>query len=533
MSTPASSLRASFVAASFVAAPFVLAALLAPRALAQTNDPLAPSDPPPTDSATEAAAAESAPNETDPSGIENPWIETPRSDVDAIGASSDAASAPSVAAATVTADEPAEEPAPLPPGTFEVGELRLRLESEARARLEARTAPFLPTTTGAITRGEAALFVESRIRLGLDAQWRQLRVYVQAQDARNFGTILPGQAAGSSTDFHQGYFEVRGDAGYVRLGRQEYVLGGERFIGPLAWLAAARSFDGLRLHGDFGRFQPDVFLSWTRAQGAVTDTSGNTRDSEGDFLGVLALTTRLESLTVEPYVIYRHVAPNGAAPTSQRDVVHFGARVNGKTGPWIYELEAALQTGRVRDDRYGAIGDANAILAGAAIADVGYEIGGAAGLSLLLGGAYGTGASADGTIDELDNFFPTNHLFYGYADLHGLRNTIDARLRVQLAPSSVPLKLWVDAHLLALADPGARWSNAGGATLGVNPANDDRITGGELDLEVRWTPIERFTVWGGYALFLPGPAVEALAAPGDDRATDPTHWLYVMAGVAL
>ncbi|MCB9602445.1 MAG: alginate export family protein [Sandaracinus sp.] len=427
-------------------------------------------------------------------------------------------------------EEPTEPP--LPPGTFRVGELQLRLDAEARARFEARTAPFLPTA-GPVTRGDARLFVESRIRLGLDAQWRHLRVFVQAQDARNYGDVAPGAAAGGSTDFHQGYFELRGEPGYVRVGRQEYALGAERFVGPLAWLAGARSFDGVRAHGEFGRFQPDVFVSWNRAQGSVTDTGGATRDSEGDLLGVLALTTRLESLTLEPYVIYRHVGPSGAAPTGQRDIVHFGARVNGKSGPWIYDVEAALQTGRVRSDRFDAMGNASAHLAGAAVADVGYEIGGAAGLTLLVGGAYGTGASADGDVDELDNFFPTNHLFYGYADLHGLRNTIDGRVRVQLAPSSVPLKLWVDAHVLALANPSARWSNAGGATLGVNPTNDDRLTGGEIDLELRWTPIERFTVWGGYALFLPGPAVEALALPGDDRATDPTHWLYVMAGVAL
>ncbi|MCA9615278.1 MAG: alginate export family protein, partial [Myxococcales bacterium] len=309
-----------------------------------------------------------------------------------------------------------------------MGELQLRLDAEARARFEARTAPFLPTT-GPVARGEARLFVESRIRLGLDAQWRRLRVFVQAQDARNYGDVAPGTAAGGSTDFHQGYFELRGEPGYVRVGRQEYALGAERFIGPLAWLAGARSFDGVRAHGDFGRFQPDVFVSWSRAQANVTDPGGATHDTEGDFLGVLALTTRLETLTFEPYVLYRHVGPSGAAPTSQRDIVHFGARVNGKSGPWLYDVEAALQTGRVRSDRFDATGDATAHLAGAAEVDVGYEIGGAAGLTLLVGGAYGTGASADGDVDELDNFFPTNHLFYGYADLHGLRNTIDGRLR--------------------------------------------------------------------------------------------------------
>lgn len=420
-----------------------------------------------------------------------------------------------------------EEAPPSDPGTLRIGELELTPHVAARARLELRSRPFVPSNNY-VRRGEFTSFVESRARLGLDARWRQLRVMVQVQDARVFGAVGPGVPSGGTTGVHQGFFEIGGDLGYIRVGRQEYTLGAERFIGPLPWLAVARSFDGMRLHGNFGKFQPDVFLSWNRAQREVAPGER----SEGDFLGIAAFTTTLGAHVLEPYILFRHDGPTELAPGRQRDILHFGTRANGRHGALVYDLEGAVQTGRTRTDRR-APADPAQHLAFAAIADLGWAIGTPAGLTLTLGGAYGSGASGNGRVTELDNFFPTNHLFYGYADLHGLRNTIDGRLRMLFAPEGATFRAWVDAHVLALANPGARWSDVGGNTMAFLPTNDERITGYEVDVEVRWTPIPRVSVWAGYAAYFPGPAVRALTDPAAPISNRPSHWAYVMTGVAL
>lgn len=426
-------------------------------------------------------------------------------------------------------EETAEPPPPSDPGTIRIGELELTPHVAARARLEVRSRPFVPSNDY-IRRGNSDSFVESRARLGLDASWRQLRVKVLAQDARVFGAVGPGVPSGGTTGVHEGFFEIGGDLGYVRVGRQEYTLGAERFIGPLPWLAVARSFDGMRLHGNFGKFQPDLFVSWNRAQREVAPGER----SEGDFLGIAAFTTTLGTHVLEPYILFRHDGPTELAPGRQRDILHFGTRANGRHGALVYDLEGAVQTGRTRTDRGGAPpADPARHLAFAAIADLGWAIGTPAGLTLTLGGAYGSGASANGRVTELDNFFPTNHLFYGYADFHGLRNTIDGRLRMLFAPEGATFRAWVDAHVLALANPGARWSDVGGNTIAFVPTNDERIAGYEVDVEVRWTPIPRVSVWAGYAAYFPGPAVRALSDPTAPVSNRPTHWAYVMTGVAL
>ena len=72
---------------------------------------------------------------------------------------------------------------------------------------------------------------------------------------------------------------------------------------------------------------------------------------------------------------------------------------------------------------------------------------------------FSVGSGADGDLDELDNFYPTNHKFYGFIDYFGWRNIIEAHLGVDVKPTD-SFSLSLTAFSFALNSDTARWSNA-------------------------------------------------------------------------
>jgi hypothetical protein len=426
---------------------------------------------------------------------------------------------PSDTSTPSTPSTPEPEPPAVAPWGIALGPVFFTPSAEVWARGEVR----IDRPNGA---GADDYFVASRVRLGLEARWEILRLFVQIQDARAYGQISPGTDGGELTGVHQGFLHIGDDEFFLRLGRQEYALGGERLIGPLNWANAARSFDALRLHGQWGEIQADVMAAVVRFHRTIA-LPMMTVDSEGDYLGVARFAWNPgPELILEPYLLFRHDGPTeppvGAMDqtpflTRERNIVHIGGRASGTFASLVsYELEAMIQTGRANQAMHLAFG-----LVGNATLVIGTE----AGLSATLGANYGSGASSNGDIDEFDNFFPTNHLFYGYADYFGLRNMMEGWARVTTAPPSIPqLRLWIDGHFFAFPEPGARWTNALGGVIGQNPMNRDAIAGGEVDIELRWTPIPGFFGWAGYALFIPADGASSLGV------RDPSHWTYLMIG---
>lgn len=180
-----------------------------------------------------------------------------------------------------------------------------------------------------------------------------------------------------------------------------------------------------------------------------------------------------------------------------------------------YELEGVLPWGDDAGETHRAYGLAS-------------ELGLRTGACDVTGGvAHASGTSKDGRVDELDNFFPTNHGSYVNADVFGWCNVLDGYGEVRLALDAPLITASGVFHVLALPEPGARWSNAGGATLGLGPDNEDRLAGYELDVHVTARPASHLSVSGGYALFVPAATAERLGHP------DPTHWAYVMAGAVF
>jgi hypothetical protein len=421
-------------------------------------------------------------------------------------------------------DVPDEPPEQEPAVTFgknpisiKMGDFTLTPLLEARFRPEVRANVY----GNGVQLAKSLHFVTSRVRLGLDGQWKFLRVMMQIQDARLFGT-RPGFDDGGSFALHQGILEFgNDDRGYVRVGRQEINYGNQRMIGALDWLMGARSFDALRLHGFFGdKVEVDAFGSMlARQQDFIVDdtvTPPVTEQNNGSYLAAInAIYKHSAKLRMEGYVLYRHDRPFAAVPLAPRnDIISPGVFVTGVPVDGLkYTGELTMQGGK-------QVGQA--FFAFAVSGDVEYTFDAKWKPTLYGGFAYASGNEQGEKLGEFNNFFPTNHKFYGAADLFGLRNLIDGHLAVGVTTPNSPVGLKLELLNMALADPSARWSQAGGLTLGQNAANTTRNLGQEIDALFKWRFVQWASLSGGYTVFIPNQGARNL---GHDIAT---HWAYAM-----
>jgi len=210
-------------------------------------------------------------------------------------------------------------------------------------------------------------------------------------------------------------------------------------IGALDWLMGARSFDALRLHGFFGdKVEGDAFGSMLASQqNFVDDTVAPpvTVQNNGSYLAAVnAIYKHSAALRLEGYVLYRHDRPSVFLPLPvKNDIVSPGIYVTGLPADGLkYTGELTFQGGRQNDLSFFAF---------AVSGDVEYTFEAKLKPTIYGGFAYASGASQDGKVNEFNNFFPTNHKFYGAADLFGLRNLIDGHVAVGITTPNAPVGL--------------------------------------------------------------------------------------------
>jgi hypothetical protein len=139
--------------------------------------------------------------------------------------------------------------------------------------------------------------------------------------------------------------------------------------------------------------------------------------------------------------------------------------------------------------------------------------------------ASGDNDPADGRSREFNNLFPTNHPYYGYADLAGLRNLHDFRVTgaVALHPK---VTLELDYHRFLLAAPRGAWKSATGRVLGFDPLGRfGRDLGQEMDLTLRFPAQKHLGFLAGYSVFLPGRFATHTRGP------ETHHFAYVQTTV--
>ena len=340
-----------------------------------------------------------------------------------------------------------------------------------------------------------------------------LSAYVQGQDVWLFGAERDKVPHSLGANLYQAYFDWRpggSERWDLRAGRQELIYGEERLVGTFGWDNVGRSFDAARLRYRRSAWTTDFF--WGRLVD-VRRAGAPHRVGNQDLYGVyLTRAPREAPRRTEFYSFFlrdglRTVGeqPLEAAQAVRILTVGFRHLHQPKTG-WRYSVEHAWQFGERGPDPHRA-----AML----VASGGYAWGGRWQPRLGFEYDFATGDNnpADGNSGEFNNLFPTNHIYYGYADLTGLRNLHDFRLTAAARPHP-KVTVEADYHRFLLAARRGPWKNAGGRVLGFDPTGAaGRDLGQEVDFTVRFPVQPHVTLLAGYSFFLPGRFAEATRGP--------------------
>lgn len=359
-----------------------------------------------------------------------------------------------------------------------------------------------------------------RLRVGLDGRFgEEVRIFVQAQDARVAGEEGSTASNEKNLDLHQGFAEIGfGKERSIQLsvGRQEWAYGDHRLIGNFGWSNVGRAFDGARLRWRRGAATLDGLAArlTTRTAGAGNEGS--------DLYGVHFQTAPRPG---SEYQIYGfgfsdRVVAAGEAGIPGRTRVHaLGGRVREHLGRFDLVAEAVAETGTWNGD------DLRAHAWGAV---AGVTFGTAWKWRLTAGYDFATGDEdpADGERQEFFNFFPTNHPLYGHADYEGWRNLRSPWAGVSLQRGRQFLQ--VKTHRFGLEEARGAWKDAGGAVLGADPAGaSGRSVGSEIDLTYRAAIREKVALEAGWSRFRPGRFARLTRGP------DASDWGYVMLTVGF
>lgn len=307
-----------------------------------------------------------------------------------------------------------------------------------------------------------------RTRLNVDAKIdEKTKAYIQVQDSRAWGsdgtsdgggtgqdnasttTTISGTTATSSTtvnsestDIKQAYVQFDSIADQplsLKLGRQVMAYGDQRLVGGFEWSNTARSFDALKLMYNTDTFGIDLFYS--KMKESVTNdttdfkTNGTTDDKDITFSGIYAIIKAIKNNTIDLYAL------QDKNDTTERSVLTYGARLNGKLADADYTAEYALQGGDNMKSGGTTISqesNALAVKAGYTLKDI---------MGLRIGAEYDTAtgdkSSTSNKIESFQNLYPTNHPLYGFTDDISWSNMSAMSLNAGLKPTET---LWIGAE---------------------------------------------------------------------------------------
>lgn len=314
----------------------------------------------------------------------------------------------------------------------------------------------------------------------------------------------------------------------------------ERLIGTLDWTNAGRRFDG-----GIAGFQNHTFdLTGFGAfitSGAFDFDDGYESDLDDTVVAGVSFTLKKDvllsgtQLKIFNYFLYDDRDPSIAFTGDDLLINAVGGNLAGayEAGPGEIDLMLwfAFQFGD-----FGTL-DHRAF---AFITEAGYQLKNVAWTPWLrVGFAY---ASGDSDPDDSDNgtfynMVPTNHKWYGYADVNAFSNLADLYFQFFLNPHS-RINLSLDGHLFWLASGdevsiggSGPFNNAVFGYVYRQPLPGEEIEqflGGELDFGINIKALDFLSFQVGYSAFIGGDGIEAVF-DGEDTL----HFFYTQAIVSF
>jgi alginate export protein len=307
----------------------------------------------------------------------------------------------------------------------------------------------------------------------------------------------------------------------------------ERLIGIWDWTNIGRRFDGGSLGYQNSTFDFNAFGSWVTYGGFDFD-DGYWKDLDNVVIVGGSFTLKegalLDNTQFKLFNYYYFDNRDIAVATAGDDlkINTIGANVVGAytAGPGEIDL---LMWGAFQFGNFGDL-DQKAV---AFIGEAGYQLTAMPWKPWLRAGiayASGDGDPNDSNNGTFFNMVPTNHKFYGYADVNAFSNLVDTYLQLFLSPHQ-RVSLSVDGHLFWLASDDEVWIGGSGpfndsvfgyAFRSPVQGNDiEKDLGGEIDLGVNIAALDFLSFQIGYSHFFGGSGVGAVFDKKDDL-----DWFY-------
>ena len=305
-----------------------------------------------------------------------------------------------------------------------------------------------------------------------------LRFFGELKVAQVAGRPVPLPSDEDGLDVHQAFVEWKGEATRVRLGRQEFMFGGNRRLFPRTGPNVKGSYDAARITQQWGDWSIDViaFKQVSIDPGSFDDVS---IDSQR-FATVYATgPTPWAGLRTDAYYIgmerdgVRYV--QGLADERRHSI---GARLFGRLGAWDHDHEVTLQSGT-----FGS-GD---IRAWAVEGEVGYTMPDQPTrprISLRYDAGSGDRDPADPRLETFNSVFPRGGVtadVFGFspANLLHLRLALEQRLAPRLAIVVSADGVWRTSVRDGIYGAGAN-------IIAAAPSSRSRNVGWDVDTTLNW-----------------------------------------------
>jgi hypothetical protein len=259
---------------------------------------------------------------------------------------------------------------------------------------------------------------------------------------------------------------------YVRLGRQELLLGSERLVSPLDWANTRRTFQGISAFRQGEKFDVTAFAVQPVGIPNNTnagDTSGRfaSVNDEENFYGVWTTYRPKKGQAVDLYWLDYNNANSNAGTgangvTGAFNVYTVGSRAAGDYKGFLWDFEGMYQWGHWVNQEISAAAYTTA---------VGYNLAKAPWNPTYwvswdwASGNHNPNGPEHGTFNQL---FPFNHYYFGQMDLIGRQNIEDFNMQLSLWPTKWTL-VNLQYHALWLDSPSDALYSPSGAVLRVSP----------------------------------------------------------------
>ena len=300
---------------------------------------------------------------------------------------------------------------------------------------------------------------------------------------------------------------------YLRLGRQELVLGSQRLIGNPDWLNSRRTYQGARILRTGEQFDFDLF--WL--QPVVPNAERlDSVDNNQNFAGAWVTYRQKPGTSLDLYYLFLDNTNRANQLGLVRSPVTLhtvGTRWAGDVdAEWLYDVEVAGQFG----DR-----GAQSVRAAMATAGGGYhfkDVPWNPAFWVYYDYASGDNDPARGRYTTFHQLFPFGHYYLGWIDVVGRQNIRDLNFHLHLYPTNW-ISVWTQYHCFQLdKERDALYNAAGVAIRRDATGRAGRDVGQELDFVVNFHLSPHSDLLTGYSRLWGGNFLKQTA--NDTRAAD-------------